>query len=148
MIESKLIYIILTLIAGIAVTFQGPINAALTKSTNVEFATLWAFLAGTIMILLYFLIKRIPFPTITELKQVPIYYYLGALTGLFYVITLIIVIPRLGIAKTTVLLILAQTIMALLIDRLGLFGLEVKLITTTKIMGVFLVLGGVYLVNR
>lgn len=148
MIDSKLVYMFLVIIAGIVVTFQGPINGGLAKTTSVDFATLLSFLLGTILMGIIYFAKGTEIPSINSLKSIPWYYYLGGITGLIYVMLVIISIQPLGAATTTTLLILAQVLTALFIDRLGLFGLEVKLIDINKIIGTFFMLGGVYFISR
>lgn len=148
MIDSKLVYMFLVIIAGIVVTFQGPINGGLAKTTSVDFATLLSFLLGTILMGIIYFAKGTEIPSINSLKSIPWYYYLGGITGLIYVMLVIISIEPLGAATTTTLLILAQVLTALFIDRLGLFGLEVKLIDINKIIGTFFMLGGVYFISR
>lgn len=147
--ESKIIYILLTLFAGIAVTMQGPMNSALGKSLrNPNLATYWSFLFGTILITIYLIAKRTPIPSVEMLKATPWWAYIGAITGIIYVSTLVLVIPKLGAGTTTVLLILAQIITALVLDKYGLFGLDIKDINISKIIGVVLMIFGVVLVSK
>lgn len=147
--EGNLVYILLTLFAGFVVTIQGPINAALGKYIkSADMALFWSFLGGTIVVTIYVLVKRVAFPSVEVIKTVPLWAYLGAITGLVYVSLLILVIPHLGAGNATVLLILAQIITALILDHFGLFGMEIRSINAIKIVGAVLILGGVYLVNR
>lgn len=147
--DNKYIYIMLTIFAGIAVTMQGPINAALGRSLkSSDLATFWSFVSGTVIIGIYLLIKRVPMPSLELLSSVPWWAWLGALTGIIYVSIVILVIPRLGAGTATVLLILAQILTAIVLDKVGAFGVDVKDITFVKMIGVFLMLGGVVLVSR
>ncbi|WP_067140419.1 DMT family transporter [Oceanivirga salmonicida] len=148
MIEGKLIYMILALVAGIAVTVQSPVNSALGKVLGVEVATFWTFLAGTVVIAIYFLIKGIKLPSIETLKTVPLWCFMGAFLGLIFVTLLIVIIPHLGAGTATVLIILSQIITALILDHFGLVGLKVKSFTFIKLIGVFLMTGGVLLISK
>lgn len=105
-------------------------------------------MGGTVILATYFIFKKQALPSIEVIKSVPLWAYLGAITGLVYVSLVILVIPHLGAGTTTVLLILAQIVTALLLDKFGMFGLEVKDISVTKIIGVALMLAGVYLINK
>lgn len=149
MIGSNLIYILLAIVAGIAVTFQGPISStlgAITKSN--DFATLWSFIGGSIVVVIYFLVKRQGLPDISLLKSAPLWSYLGAVTGIIYVSLVILVIPKLGVGNATIILLISQVITALLLDHFGAFGFPVKPLTLMKLTGVALMIGGIYLINK
>ncbi|VWL85078.1 DMT family transporter [Oceanivirga miroungae] len=148
MIESKFIYILLVIVAGVSVTFQNSINGALASKTSTVFSVFWVFLIGTLIIIPYLFISKTPFPTIQNLKEIPFHYYLGAITGLIYVALVMISIPKLGVAYTTALLIVSQIVISLVIDRFGLLGAEVKYITIDKIMGSILMIIGVYYIGK
>lgn len=148
MTESKFIFMLLAIIAGIAVTIQGPVNAALgAKVKNADFATLWSFVGGSAVLLIYFFaIKKYSLPSIETLKTVPWWAYLGAITGIIYVFSVVLVIPQLGVGRATVLLLLAQIITAMLLDHFGALGLAKNPITMNKIVGlVFMVVGIVFI---
>lgn len=146
---NNLIYTLLAVVAGIAVTVQGPINASLGKSLkNPDMATFWAFAGGTAVIAVYLLIKKEPLPSLDIIRQTPIWAYLGAITGLIYVSLVIFVTPHLGVGNTTILLLFAQIVTALLLDHFGAFGFTPKPINLIKIIGVSLMTGGVFLISR
>lgn len=146
---NSMIYPLLAIIAGISVTLQGPINASLGKSLkSPDLSTFWAFFGGTILIAIYLFIKKEPIPNIATIKGIPLWSYLGAVTGIIYVALVILVTPNLGVGATTVLLLLAQITTALLLDHFGAFGFIAKPITLMKLAGVLLMTGGVYLINK
>lgn len=146
---NNIIYPLLAILAGISVTFQGPINASLGKSLkSPDLATFWAFLGGTVLIAIYLFVKKEPVPNLSVIKEIPVWSYLGAITGIIYVALVIFVTPKLGVGTTTVLLLLAQIITAMFLDHFGAFGFVAKPITLMKIAGVILMTGGVYLINK
>ena len=146
---NNLIYTLLAVVAGIAVTIQGPINASLGKSLkSADMATFWAFAGGTSLIAIYLVLKKEPLPSIDIIRQTPIWSYLGAITGLIYVFIVIFVTPHLGVGNTTILLLFAQIITALLLDHFGAFGFIPKPINLIKIIGVSLMTGGVFLISK
>lgn len=146
--ENKIIYIFLALIAGAAVTFQGPINGALGKVIKPEYATLWSFISGTIIISLIIVLKKMNFPNIEMLKGLPWWMFIGGIIGIFYVFLIILIIPKLGSATTIFLVIVSQILTAILIDNFGLVGLPVKLVTINRFIGLVFMLIGVYFVNK
>ncbi len=146
--ESKLIYIALTLFAGMIVTFQGPINGALGKVLKPELATFWSFLSGTIIIAIYLVVKKETIPTIEEILKIPRLYLIGGVIGVLYVFLITLLIPKLGSANTIFLIILSQMLTALIIDHFGLIGVEVKSINIYKIIGFLFMFLGVFLINK
>lgn len=146
---DTLIYSLLALFAGVAVTFQGPINTNLAQSLKSNnMATFMAFFVGTIILAIYILIIREPIPTLTMFRQAPWWSYLGAVTGIIYVFSVIIVFDKLGASSSMVLLILAQIVTALLLDHFGILGVPKKPINIYKIVGLVLMVSGVYLINK
>lgn len=146
---SNIFYTFLAIFAGIIVTIQAGINSRLgMKINNPEFATLITFIIGSIFLIAYLLILKKPYPTLATLKSVPIWMYLGGLTGAIYVLSVIVSTPQLGVANVTILLLFAQIIASLVIDHFNLFGLGQRTVDVYKIIGVLLVIGGVFLVNK
>lgn len=146
---KELIYIILTVIAGVAVAVQSPINTLLGKNIkSVEGATLLSFIIGGVFMLAFMLIRGVPFPSLDLMKATPIWTYLGGLLGLTFVSLVIIVIPQLGVGTATVILLFTQIFVALILDHFGLFGLESRPINISKIIGVVSIAVGIFFVNK
>ncbi|WP_068268472.1 DMT family transporter [Caviibacter abscessus] len=146
---NNIIYPLLAIVAGISVTLQGPINTSLGKSLkSPDLATFWAFFGGTVLIGIYLLAKKEPVPDLAQIKEIPVWSYLGAVTGIIYVALVILVTPKLGVGTTTVLLLLAQIITALVLDHFGVFGFIAKPINLVKVAGVVLMTGGVFLISK
>ena len=74
--------------------------------------------------------------------------WLGGLCGAFFVTAVVLVVPRLGIALTFSLLILGQMIATLPMDHYGFMDMPIKEINIPRIIGVALVILGVFLVRR
>lgn len=69
------------------------------------------------------------------LSSLPIWAWAGGLLGAFFVTGAIVVAPRLGAASFLLLVFVGQMTMALLTDRLGLFGFEQRSVTPIQILG-------------
>lgn len=141
--------LLLGIFAGSLLPLQGGINSKLAKSLQSPFQSAFiSFLVGTfaLAVLLAFTPHR--FPSFSNLKGVPFYYFAGGLLGTVYVSSSIILIPKIGAASLVFALLAGQMLSSLLIDQFGLFGLPVKPVTLTKTIGIILIFTGVWLLNK
>ncbi len=76
------------------------------------------------------------------------YYLIGGLLGAAYVTVALIAVSSIGAGGVAAATITGQLTTAVLIDRLGILGLEKVPITATRSAGVVLLLAGTYLVIR
>lgn len=147
--HNFILYTFLAIFAGIIVTIQGPINVELGKSLGSDlYSVLSSFLLGTIVVIIFLLIIREPVPSFELFIKTTPWKYLGAVTGAIYVISVVTIIPILGVGYATVLLMFSQLIAAMVIDHFGLFGYMVRPFDTSRLTGVILMALGIYLINR
>jgi transporter family-2 protein len=85
--------------------------------------------------------------TLAKSNITPVLYMSGAIV-VFYMLAVSIVGPQIGIANTIVVVLLGQIISALMIDHFGLFNYPVLSINPTKLLGVFLMVTGIYLARH
>jgi transporter family-2 protein len=76
------------------------------------------------------------------------YYLLGGVLGAAYVLTALIVVKEIGAGGVAAATITGQLTLAVILDRLGVLGLEETPITPERIAGVALLLAGTYLIVR
>ncbi|ACZ01282.1 DMT family transporter [Streptobacillus moniliformis] len=146
---EKILYILLTIFAGLVVTIQGPINVELGKSLGSDYwSAFTSFAVGLLFILLFIILTGQKSPSITQFTTTAWWKYLGAITGAIYVLSVITVIPALGVGLATILLMFSQLIMAMIIDHYGLFGYAVKTFSVERMIGVVLMAAGIFLINR
>ena len=74
------------------------------------------------------------------------YYLLGGVLGAAYVLTALIVVKEIGAGGTAAATITGQLILSIVLDRLGVLGLEETPITWERLAGVLLLLAGTYLI--
>jgi transporter family-2 protein len=79
------------------------------------------------------------------LAQVPLWAWFGGIFGGIYISTLIFAVPTTGALTAAAATILGQLVMALILDRIGAFGLPVQPITWQRLAGVGLVFAGLLL---
>lgn len=140
---------ILGITAGLGLALQVGMNAQLRKVLqSANAAALISFLVGTCALVALLLVMRPPMPGRDTLAAVPLWAWFGGLFGAFYVAISTIVATELGAASLLALALVGQLGMALLVDHFGWLGLPVNPISWTRLAGVGLLCGGVWLVTR
>lgn len=142
------VYILLSVLAGAVLPFQGTINGKLGNSIQSPvYASFISFLVGTLGLLVYGFISQGPFK-IQALKHTPSYELLGGILGAFYVLVVILMLPRLGAALTFSLIVAGQMIVSIFLDHTGLLVPVQHPVNLWRIIGLSLIIGGVILVRK
>ena len=139
----------LALVAGTFMPLQMGLNAMLQQhwSNSAPLASLISFAVGTVALLGFVLCMRIPFPVLIT-STAPWYAWIGGLLGAVGVTTLTFLAPRIGALAMFSLLICGQLIASLAFDHFGVIGYPLRPVTLMRALGVVLLIGGAYLVNR
>lgn len=82
------------------------------------------------------------------LSQAPWYTYLGGVISVFIIYLVAASIPKIGAANATTAIIVGQVTMAVIIDHLGLFGLQADAFTYRQGVGIILLAVGAKLLLR
>ncbi len=145
----KYLVYILPLMAGLTITTQAGVNSQLKVAVNNQWvAAFISFLVGTIALALVIGLTRQPLPNMQQLQQVEWYKFTGGLLGAFFVTVIIYSVQQIGSANVFALVITGQLLFALVFDHFGLFGFKPSTINWQKLLGVLMLIGGAYLVNR
>ncbi|HWB24761.1 MAG TPA: DMT family transporter [Chitinophagaceae bacterium] len=145
----KIIYYILPVLAGIAITIQSGINAQLRAAINNPLlAAFISFLGGTITLALLLIFSKSVIPSFSVFSAVSWYKFTGGLLGVFVVTTALLSVQQIGASNMFVLIIAGQLITAVLMDSFGVLGLANSPITLQKVIGILLLVAGAYLVNK
>jgi len=139
--------VVLTAAAGGLIAAQAPINAGLGKATGSLPAALVSFSIGT-MALAAVVVLSGKAGGLGSTFDVNWYYLLGGLLGAVYVLNALVAVTAIGAGGVAAATIFGQLTTALVIDRLGLFGLDQTPLTGGRILGVLLLLAGTVLVVR
>jgi bacterial/archaeal transporter family-2 protein len=108
---------------GAMIPLQLAFNAQLGGVTRSPFtAGLIVFLVGSAIMTAIVLAFRARFPSFGELAEAPKTIWLGGLIASVYVLSIVVVSPRLGVGVTTAFILAGQIVMAMLLDHFGLFG--------------------------
>jgi transporter family-2 protein len=147
--KNDIIFLALALITGALIPIQAATNAGFSKSIGNPFITgLMVFIVGLTGMILFLLITRTSFPTRQQLASAPVYGYLGGLIVATYVVMITVLVPRIGVGTAIGLIVTGQIICAVAIDHFGLFNVAIRSISITRIVGMLLMIAGVYLVMK
>ena len=147
--KNDLIFLALALITGALIPIQAATNAAFSKSIgNATITGLMVFVVGLLGMILFILITKTSFPARQQLTAAPLYGYLGGIIVATYVVMITILVPKIGVGTAIGLIVTGQILCAVVIDHFGLFHVAVRTISITRIAGMLLMIGGVYLVMK
>ncbi|QOI99839.1 MAG: DMT family transporter [Phycisphaeraceae bacterium] len=141
---QNLVLLALALLAGVATAFQPGINArfALVSGARVH-GGVANFAVGLACVLLATLVMRAGVPDHARLAQGPWWMWLGGVLGAFFVLTAIVIVPKVGAANYMAAAIAGQLIASALIDHFGLMGLAAHAFTPGRALGIALIAAGV-----
>jgi bacterial/archaeal transporter family-2 protein len=146
----KEIYYLIALIVGLAVVTQTGVNSQLNLTTsNPTVTALISFLVGTSALLVYVLItspSSIANPA--GLFQSNWWKYTGGLFGAFFITMVVIIAPKIGAANTLGFIVAGQLIFGVVFDHFGWIGFPVRPLSMVRIIGVLLIIGGLYLLRK
>ncbi len=132
----------IALISGALMSVQGVFNTQVTKLTGVWVSNGWVQLTALLFCVAGWLITGRD--SIAALGKVePKYMLLGGVIGAGITWSVIKSMEQLGPAKAALLIVVAQLIVAYLIELLGLFGVEKAMFEWRKVGGMVLALVGV-----
>jgi transporter family-2 protein len=146
---SKALALALAITAGCLVGMQAPVNARLSVSVGRLQAATFSFLVGTAALLL--ITAAVTGGGLANLRHVgaaPWWALIGGLFGAVYVAVALATVKTLGASGLTAAVITGQLVVSAMIDRFGLLGISRQSLSPTRIVGLFVLVLGVFLVVR
>jgi bacterial/archaeal transporter family-2 protein len=138
-----------TIAAGGLIAVQPPVVARVADTVGTLPAAAVNFLVGAVVLVVLALAFGGGVEWIGELGDVPWYYLLaGGVVGAAYVTTVVLTVDTLGAAGVVAATIAGQLTASVVLDRLGVLGLEETPISPERLLGVVLLLVGTYLIVR
>jgi bacterial/archaeal transporter family-2 protein len=147
-VDSKAIAVMATAVAGGLVAMQAPINSGLGKAVGSLAAASVSFAIGLVALIGITLVAGEGFGRLGEIGGLSWYYLIGGLLGAVYVTTVLISVRTLGAGGVTAATIAGQLTLSVILDRLGVLGLEQKGLTAGRILGIAMLAAGVFLIVR
>ena len=132
----------IALLSGALMSVQGVFNTQVTKTTGLWVSNAWVQLTAFAVCFAAWLIAgRDNVMTLTKVE--PKYVLLGGVIGAGITLTVIKSMEQLVPAKAALLIVIAQLIIAYVIELLGLFGVDKEPLEWRKIIGMGIALIGV-----
>ena len=133
---------LIALLSGALMSVQGVFNTQVTKTTGMWVSNAWVQLtAFSVCLFMLFIMGRDDLTTLGKVE--PKYMLLGGVIGAGITWTVIKSMSVLGPAKAALLIVIAQLIVAYLIEIFGLFGTEKVQFMWYKAGGLLLALIGI-----
>jgi len=139
--------VLLTAAAGGLIAAQAPINAGLGRSTGSLPAALVSFSIGTVALAVIVVLSG-KAGGLSSTFDVSWYYLLGGFLGALYVTNALIAVSAIGAGGVAAATVFGQLTTSVVIDRLGLFGLDQVPLSPERLLGIALLLAGTVLVVR
>lgn len=137
------------ILVGATLAMQAPANAVLARALGDPVtAAAMSFGIGFVVLSAIALLRGGDSPNFSALRSIPWWALSGGALGALWVLAAILAVPRLGVVTMFSAMIFGQLIAALLIDRIGGFGLQPRDMNSTRLLAVALVGVGVVLSHR
>jgi len=137
-----MIGLFIALLSGALMSVQGVFNTQVTKDSSIWVANAFVQLTALLVCLAAWLCTdRSSFGAL--LKVEPKYMLLGGVIGAFITYTVIRSMDMLGPARAVTLIVIAQLIVAYVIELLGWFGVEKQPLEWRKIIGMVVAIAGI-----
>lgn len=144
--SSIAVAIMIGLIGGIAVGFQNPLASLMGQRVGFIESAFIIHLGGTLAAGL--VVAFIGGGQLGAWRSVP-WYALGAgLLGVIFISSLTFAIPRIGVAGTVSLIVMAQLIIGGILDHYGLLGAPLLSLDVSRVAGMGLLFVGTWLILR
>lgn len=138
---------VIMIIAGTGI----PIMAALNAGLGVRLGS--PVLAAFVLFLLALSVTAVlaitnPLPSKDQVFAAPVHYYLGGFIVAFYVLSITWIAPKIGLGNAIFLVLVGQLFATAIIDHYGLLNTVKAPITSARIIGLVLMVAGIYLAKR
>lgn len=132
----------IALISGALMSVQGVFNTQVTKASGIWVASAFVQLSAFFVCMVaWFFGDRSSFGALWKVE--PKYMLLGGAMGAFITYTVIKSMEMLGPARAVMLIVIAQLIVAYVLELLGLFGVEKQPLEWRKVIGMAIAIAGV-----
>jgi bacterial/archaeal transporter family-2 protein len=148
--QSFWLYFVLVLLVGVASSVQSVVNSQMGRIVqNPLLASLISFGSGFFVLLVYTVfVERPVLPAWSVLRSTEWWKWVGGVLGVYYVLTVIMSVPKIGTANVLTLIVAGQLLTALAIEHFGWLNVAPHPVNAWRMLGACLIVVGVYLVVR
>jgi bacterial/archaeal transporter family-2 protein len=148
-VDNQGIAVLATVLAGGFIALQAPINATLGRSIASPIAAASiSFAVGTAALVAITLLFAGGYEGVGGARGLGWIYFTGGLLGAVYVTTALITVRTLGAGAVTAATVTGQLATSIVIDRLGVLGLDPRPLSWQRMLGVALLVAGTLLIAR
>lgn len=134
--------ILIALLSGALMSIQGVFNTQVTKQTDLWVSTGWVQLSAfAVCIAAWLFTGRSSVSALLDVS--PKYMLLGGVIGAFITVTVIQSMSTLGPARSVMLIVISQLIIAYVIELLGMFGVDKQPLEWRKVIGMAISIVGI-----
>ena len=141
--QSIIIIILIGLMGGVAVGIQAPLSSMISQRLGIMESIFIVHLGGAIAVLIPLLFYG--GGKLGQLRSVPWYALCAGVFGLVVIFSMSYMIPRIGVATSLIILLSGQLLIGTVLDHFGLLGAAIRPLDLTRILGLAVVMGGVWL---
>ncbi len=141
--QSIIVIILIGLVGGIAVGVQAPLSSMISQRLGVIESIFIIHLGGAIAALIPLIYYG--GGKLSNWRAVPWYALCAGVFGLVVIFSMSYMIPRVGVATALIILLAGQLFIGTILDHFGLLGAIQRPLELSRIMGLAIVLAGVWL---
>jgi len=145
---NQIVLTVFIVFVGSLIAIQGVANSALGKHLGEPLhAALISFGSGFLLLLVLTLTLTEGLPDISKVAAVPKVTLIGGALGVVYVTSMILFVPKIGVASALIAALCGQVILSILLDHFGVLGLQANAASPSRIAGGLLIILGLFLIN-
>jgi bacterial/archaeal transporter family-2 protein len=146
LMEAIILILLIGLAGGVAVGLQSPLASLLTQRLGIFESVFIVHLGGAVIALIPLLFYS--GGKLSQWRSVP-WYALGAgVFGLVVIAAVSYMIPRVGVAASIITIVAGQLLVGTILDQHGWLGASIRPLDVTRVIGMGIVLFGVWLTVR
>ena len=143
------LFLLSAVVAGSMLPIKGALNSRLGMHLDHPMqATLVSYIGGMIACIIVLLIAHRSIPEVEKLTGVSWYFYSGGFLGAIFVSGMLLLMPKIGVTNMLAAAIVGQLLMSTFLDHIGGFGNPVIQINGTRLLGIILLLSGLFFIQR
>ncbi len=141
--EPVILIILIGLAGGVAVGLQSPMASMISQRLGIFESVFIVHIGGAIIALLPLLF--VGGGKLSQWRHVPWYTLTAGIFGLIVIGAISYMIPRVGVAASITTVVAGQLLVGMVLDHFGLLGAAERSLDFTRILGIAVVLVGVWL---
>jgi transporter family-2 protein len=144
--NAILLVILVALAGGVAVALQSPLASMLSQRLGILGSIFIIHIGGALLSL--FLLLLMGWGNLGEWRSAPWYALCAGFFGVVVIAAVSYTIPRVGVAASVITIVAGQLAVSTFLDQYGLLGTAVRPLGPTRILGLLVVMLGVWLTVR